>query len=295
MNQLVHLLGYASSVGGVDPGCGEGPLSLRKSFDLPQHAALRARCHWDAMIRPALSGMGDKTEVIRELCAALASHTAALTRQKEFFMVLGGDHTSALGTWSGVFEGLHQQGSLGLIWVDAHMDSHVPETSLSGRFHGMPLAALLGYGNPLFTQLVSPSPKINPEKLCLLGVRSYEEGEAELLKQLGVRVYFMEEINKRGLAAVFKEAVQWVNQDTAGFGISVDLDSLDPQDAPGVDVPAPFGLRLKDLCEALGEVAHDPHWVGAEIVEFNPSKDIQQITEKAVFQLIAAMIGHAQR
>lgn len=291
LKRKVHLIGYASGIGGVNPSCGEGPLWLQKSRAFNQLLASTSGFHWETMLKPQFSPGENARLEIRRLSEALAAQTAELTRQKEFFMVIGGDHTSAIGTWSGVYGALHQQGPLGLIWIDAHMDSHVPETSVSGRLHGMPLACLLGYGETQFTQLVSPLPKINPQHLCLIGIRSYEEGEAALLKKLQVKIYFMDEVRQRGFSAVLKEAIAHVKQGTAGYGLSVDVDSLDPQEAPGVDVPEKGGLTLKDLCAGLRQAAHDPQLIGAEVVEFDPRQDPEQLTEKAVVQLIEAITG----
>jgi arginase len=153
----------------------------------------------------------------------------------------------------------------------------------------MPLASLLGYGDSRFTAILKPEPKLKPSQVCLIGVRSYEAGEAEFLKQLQVRVYFMDEVKERGLMVVFKEALERVKQGTVGYGLSLDVDSLDPKEAPGVDVPEPDGLNVKDLCEALGEVARDAELKGVEVVEFNPHKDIQQRTEKAIVELIKVL------
>lgn len=280
MKTFLHMLGYASALGGVNPECGQGPRVLQESRELKH-------LNWDALIQPQLFSPDTRLEEVRRLCEILARRTAELTRKKEFFIVTGGDHTAAIGTWSGVRAAL--PGPLGLIWVDAHMDSHTPETTESGRLHGMPLASLLGYGDSRFTQLLSPAPKVNPEQLCLIGVRSYEEGEARLLKKLGVRIYFMEEVKRRGLVVIFREALERVNQGTAGYGLSLDLDGLDPREAPGVDVPEPDGLGLKELCEALKPLAGDTRLQGAEIVEFDPRNDVHQLTERAIVELIQAI------
>lgn len=286
--RLIHLIGYASGLAGVTPECGEGPLVLKDSQRLKAEQGFQ----WEEVFKPELHSPSLK-EALRELNHKLALKTEALVREKKFFIVAGGDHSSAIGTWSGVHHAVKEQGSIGLIWIDAHMDSHVPETSITGRYHGMPLATLLGEGDSALTQLLSASPKIKPEQLCLIGVRSYEAEEAELLKRLKVRVYFMEEVKERGLAVIFKEALQLVNQGAMGYGISLDIDSVDPKEAPGVDVPEPEGLNLNELAAVLESVAGDPRLLGAEVVEFNPSKDQDQRTEKAVVQLIAAMTGHA--
>lgn len=291
MKTTVHLLGYASAVGGVNPGCSRGPLVLRQSLAmshlLEQLAKTGKEFRWVDFIEAQSVAPKAQAEEVQRLCQRLALKTAEFTREGEFFIVTGGDHTSAIGTWSGVRTAL--SGPLGLIWIDAHMDSHTPETSESGRLHGMPLAALLGYGDSRFKQLLSPAPKVNPEQLCLIGVRSYERGEAALLKKLGVRIYFMEEIQQRGLAVIFKEALERVNQGTFGYGLSLDMDSLDPEEAPGVDVPEANGLSLAALCAALRDQAGSPRLLGMEVVEFNPERDIEQRTEKAIVALIEAI------
>lgn len=294
MQKLIHLLGYASALGGVHPGCGQGPLLLRESPLLRQVCArlseMGVTCQWGAVVQPSSLFPEDRVHEIQRLCQGLAAETALLAGKKEFFIVTGGDHTSAIGTWSGVCDAL--TGPLGLIWVDAHMDSHTPETSESGRFHGMALATLLGQGEQRLTQLRSPQAKLKPEHLCLIGIRSYEDGEALLLKKLGVRIYFMDEVKRRGLADVMQEAREHANQGTVGYGLSLDVDGLDPKEAPGVDVPEPDGLSVREVSAALEKLASDPRLLGMEIVEFDPDKDQDQLTEKAIAHLIEVAASH---
>jgi arginase len=286
----IYLLGYASSIGGPDPVAGEGPLFLEKS---PYLFALKDRgvnLQWHAMIVPDYS-VPNKLDVIFHDNKMLAENIAALTVKNKFFMVLGGDHTCAIGTWSGAAYSLRDQGSLGLIWIDAHMDSHTPETSLTGNYHGMPLACLLGYGDPQLTNIMMKTPKLKPENLCLIGIRSFEKEEELLLQRLNVRIYYMDEVKNRGLDVVLQEALAIVTRDTVGFGISLDIDSIDPIDAPATDVSEPGGLRAKELCTALQRITHDPRLLGVEITEFDPHRDIEQKTEKLIPELIFAMTG----
>ncbi len=291
MKKVIHLLGYASALGGVHAGCAQGPLVLRQSRVMSQSLERLIQKgvtpSWGKIIQPQSFVPELRAQEIQRLCETLGTETARLTGKKEFFIVTGGDHTSAIGTWSGVRHAL--TGPLGLIWIDAHMDSHTPETSESGRYHGMALAALLGQGDQQLTQLFSKGPKIKAEHLSLIGIRSYEEGEALLLKKLGVRIYFMDEVKQRGFAVVFKEALERVTQGTAGYGISLDVDGLDPKEAPGVDVPEPDGLKLADVCAALKTVAEDSRLQGMEVVEFDPERDREQLTEKVIAQLFEAV------
>ena len=132
-------------------------------------------------------------------------------------------------------------------------------------------------------------PKLLPEQVCLIGIRSYEQGEADLLKQLNVRVFDMDEVNERGIETVFAEALAIVKKNTAGYGLSIDMDAMDPNDAPGVGTPEPGGIAGNALCATLANIAADKDLVGFEIVEFNPNLDQEQKTEKLVVKLLKTL------
>lgn len=276
----LNLIGYASGVAGVDPETGRGPSVIQRGGDY----------QWAAMIHPR--SYTSIPDVVSQACGELAAVVSELCREQKPFCVIGGDHTSAIGTFSGVFDAVHEKGELGLIWIDAHMDSHTPETSESGRLHGMPLACLLGYGNPGLTHILHHAPKVKPENLCLVGVRSFEKGEAELLRRLNVRIYFMKEVKERGFVSVMKEAVRHVSAHTIGYGVSLDLDVMDPEESPGVGVPEKNGVNTEDLLKIWPELMRDPKLLGSEIVEFDPSRDNQQRTEKLIISLLNSMISH---
>jgi arginase len=188
-------------------------------------------------------------------------------------LVLGGDHSIAAGTWAGAARAIRNRGDLGLIWIDAHMDAHVPGTTPSGNWHGMPLAHLLGYGRSELAELAGNIPAVRPENLCLVGVRSYESDEAALLDKLGVRVIDIGEIRRIGLAGALDEAVRVATSGTAGFGVSWDIDSVDPVDAPGVGTPVAGGIDGDDLLRTLPSLASYPACLGLEVVEYNPFLD----------------------
>jgi len=180
-----------------------------------------------------------------------------------------------------------------LLWIDAHMDAHTPETTESGMLHGMPVACLLGYGYPELTEIAHGA-KLDPTCVCLYGVRSFERGEAELLARLGVRVFFMEEIAQRGIAQTLTEALSIVTCASAGFGITLDLDAIDPGDAPGVGTPAPGGIRGAEFVAALAEYGGNAGLAGVEVVEYNPYHDQQSATAGLVADaLIAILAGQA--
>jgi arginase len=277
------LIGCASGVAGADVHSGDGPLVMQQSSLVPYR--------WEAMLVPADIKAMSVDQLVGDVCQRLAQKTTELIRQKQWVSVIGGDHTCAVGTWSGAYDALHEQGDVGLIWFDAHMDSHTPDTTESGHIHGMPLAALLGHGYSSLTTIMHATPKLKPENVCLIGVRSYERGEADFLKEQNVRIYFMDEIKQRGFATVWREAIEHVSRHTIAYGLSIDIDGLDPLEAPGVDVPEPDGVHAEELYAALTETINDPRLIATEIVEFDPTRDREQLTEKIVANLLHIIAG----
>lgn len=212
---------------------------------------------------------------------------AELVEPALFPCVIGGDHSCAVGTWSGVSRKL--RGSLGLLWIDAHMDAHTFQSTPSGAIHGMPVAALLGEGAPSLTQIAGEHAKVRPENLVLFGVRSYEPEEKALLQKFGVRVYGMEEIRQRGFVTTWREAMSIVTQGTSGFGITLDLDALDPHDVPAVGSPVAGGIHQQEILSALDQLSifyGASQWSGIEIVEFNPNLDVDDQTCEFIHQCV---------
>jgi len=202
--------------------------------------------------------------------------------------VIGGDHTCAGGTWTGVARML--QGELGLIWIDAHMDSHTPGTSHTGRLHGMPLAWLLGQADDDLYGLSAGV--VDPEHVALIGVRSYEPEEKERLDRLGVRVYYIEEVRSRGLRKVGAEALRIATAGTSGFGISLDLDAVTPEEAPGVGTPVAAGIEGAELARVLEVLGSGPELVGIELAEYLPRLDPDGRSARvAIDLLVAALCG----
>lgn len=289
MKNTLHLIGCASGLAGADEHSGDGPLVMRHSPFLSQLTDQGIPYEWGSMVLAPHSDSLPIDVSVGNTCEELAKNVSQLVRDKAFFSVIGGDHSCAIGTWSGVYDALHETGDIGLIWIDAHMDSHTPETSQSGRIHGMPLACLLGYGYPALTSVLHQAAKLKPENICMIGVRSFESGEAEFLKNLNVKIYFMDEVKERGFATVLQEAVDIVNRHTIGFGLTLDLDAIDPQDAPGVDVPETDGIRVNELYDGLAKVFSDERLITTEIVEFDPIKDNAHLTEKLIVNLLAIL------
>lgn len=286
-HRSLSLVGYASGIGGAEAGSVDAPSVMQQSPYLAALAGQGLQLEWSTIVNTPTEKNASKLSLVTQQCTQLAQAVASLVQQKKFFTVIGGDHTSAIGTWSGVSS---VAPDFGLIWVDAHMDSHTPETTQSGNLHGMPLASLLGQGENSLVKLMGHAPKIKPQNVCLIGIRSYEQGEVDLLNRLNVRVFYMDEVKQRGLSTVFAEAIQIVTKNTANYGITIDIDSMDPNDAPGTGVAEPGGIAANDLYQALTTVAQDTRLLGAEIVEFDPHRDHNQLTEKLIARLIAAMM-----
>ncbi|MBY0281297.1 MAG: arginase [Alphaproteobacteria bacterium] len=230
---------------------------------------------------------------------ALSSHFSQVTQvseslsalimdliQKELFpIVIGGDHSIAIGTWSGV-RLAEPERDFGLLWFDAHMDAHTPMTSESQSPHGMPLATLMGKGFADWVNLGQITPKLYPENLALLGIRSYEKGEAHFLKENQVKVFFQKDIEKIGLDTAYQAAYKHVTKSTPYFGVSIDVDAFDPSIAPGTGTVEENGLMDKDLLPLLTGLRSNPNCLAFEIAEFNPDKDQDNKTLNLIISLI---------
>jgi len=284
MQRQIELIGAAWGLGGADPGCAEAPGVL-----VPRLARRLAECRAAALVGPILeppAGERRKTFAVSRLCGQLAAAVAAARRRGRLPCVIGGDHTCAGGTWSGVARTL--QGDLGLLWIDAHMDSHTPATSHTGRLHGMPLAWLLGQDdNPLYGLA---SRVLSPQHVCLIGVRSYEPEEDERLRRLGVRVVFMDEVSERGIDAVLDEALDIATAGTSGFGVSIDLDVITPEEAPNVGTPVKGGVAGAELARALEEISGRPGLAAVELVEYSPRLDRDGRTARVALDLLTAAL-----
>ena len=288
LKRTVCIVGAASGRGARNEGCEAGPEVLRRSQLSTRLWQAGLDPIWDATIQPEATT--DDTAAVRGVCTRLARRVLNIIERGAFPLVVGGDHSCAIGTWSGVAAAVRSRGPLGLIWIDAHMDAHTPATSPSGALHGMPLACLLGHGEPSLVAAIEGQ-ALAPHRVCLIGVRSFEPDEAELLSRLGVRVFSMDEVAKRGLPAVMSEAQAIATRGTAGYGVTIDLDVIDPAEAPGVGSPVPWGLECAALTDALAAMKDDPRLIAAEIAEYNPRIDNEAQTAGVVVQLATALLG----
>lgn len=232
----------------------------------------------------------DRFHEVQWVAQALMQVVAQCISHNTLPIVLGGDDSIGIGTWSGLIAAQAKGEKVGLIWVDAHMDAHTSQTSPSMAIHGMPLGVLLGYGEKVVT-VKGEYPRLDPEHVILIGVRSYEAEEAELLRAHRVKIYFMDEVKQRGIIPILREAVDYVTSKTVGFGLNIDLDAFDPTLAPGVGSPEPDGIdNLPEALEALQYATQHPALQALAITEYNPTRDHADKTldvVKGILSLIA--------
>ncbi len=289
----MRLIGAAIGAGAHTPGCEQGPETLLRNGVFERLRREHPRLSTVDVIGVPPDVRRDPLARALGFACALATRVRDVSARRERIGVIGGDHSCAIGTWSGVRLAMPRHERLGLLWIDAHMDSHTPETSPSGALHGMPLAVLLGAGPKPLVEIGGIAPKLSASALCLVGVRNFEPAEAELLRAHGVRVFTMDEIRRRGIQAVLKEALERVRSTSERFGVSIDLDAIDPSDAPAVGTPEAGGIAGKDLVAAMRGLADEPRLAGVEIAEFNPTRDADGRTAELIGELIAAVAGGA--
>lgn len=229
---------------------------------------------------------------IAATCERLGQLVSGALEKGSAPLVLGGDHSIAIGTMAGVANHLRQQGQrAGLIWVDAHADMNTPQTSPSGNIHGMPLACCIGLGPPELTELFGFSPKVNPENVALVGVRDVDALERLHVRESGVHVFTMRDIDEYGLRKVMADAIEVATTGTAGFHLSLDLDYVDPRDAPGVGTPVRGGATYREAHLAMEMICDSGALISAEAVEVNPVFDEVNRTAELAVELIMSALG----
>jgi arginase len=294
----ISLIGAASGWGAGFRATEDGPAALRELGLARWLNEAGIAADWDAMIEPASRWRGavepERCEIFRlvaehnrDLAAAVGRALAA----KRLPVVLGGDHAGAIGTWGGVARSLGSP--VGLIWFDAHLDAHTPATSPSMNPHGMSAAVLLGHGAAAFRAIGGNA--VRPENLCYIGARSYEDGEIALLRRLGVRIVEVDELRRRGIDAVLAEALAIATAGTAKFGLTIDLDGFEPQDAPGIGLKTANGLRRSEMLVALAGLGQRRDLAAIEIVEYIPELDEDRRTAHLVRDLLIALLASERR
>ena len=285
MSKNLALIGAGIGIGAADGRSVDAPEYFRRSSYLKLLDQHSINYHWHKMIHEDINNPA--LESIHQFNLELAQTSNELTKNNQKFCVIGGDHSCAIGTWSGVSESIDED--IGLIWIDAHMDAHTTETTLTGNIHGMPVATLLGYGHDRLTHIMSKYPKLKPENIVLVGIRSFEKEEKELLDTLGVTVYSNNDVFEQGIQTIIDKAFKQIQKTCNKFGFSIDLDGLDPKFAPGTGTPVDQGIDGDELCQSLCQFADNKDFLGFEVVEFNPHLDQNHITELTMVKLILAL------
>jgi len=202
-------------------------------------------------------------------------------------IVLGGDHSLALGSVAVAA----RDRAIGVLWIDAHGDFNTAETTPSGNIHGMPLAALCGYGDPRLVDLLYKGPKVDPRHVAVVGARDIDEQEKRLLREAGISVFTMQRIDRQGLVAVMTEALTIVQEGTDGFHVGFDLDVLDPREAPGVGTPVPGGISYREAHLVMEMIAETGRLTSLDLVEVNPILDQHNITGRLAAELAWSAFG----
>jgi arginase len=299
MPQKIRIIGVPMDLGASRRGVDMGPSALRVAG---LQSRLKQLGHHVEDIgnipvrQPEEQHYGGKNakylEEIAGTCKGLADMVRKALEEDLVPVVLGGDHSIAVGTAAGAAAHFDRTSKrVGMIWLDAHGDMNTPESSPSGNVHGMPLASIMGYGPPELTALAGIKPMIEPHNVALVGIRDLDSRERRLVKESGVHVFTMRDIDERGMREVMAGALRFASDDTAGIAVSLDMDFVDPSDAPGVGTPVRGGVTYREAHLALEMVADSRTMVSFELVEINPVIDLHNTTALLGVELVLSGLG----
>lgn len=293
----IQLIGVPLDLGASRRGVDMGPSAMRLSSLVRQLEGLGHTVRDSGNVAvPDRTALGDalaeRLAAITAVCADLADRTAAAVGAGVVPLVLGGDHSLAAGSAAGTARALAGRGErTGLLWLDAHADLNTPASSLTGNIHGMPVAHLLGLGDPALRRIAGPSPAFHPEHVAYVGLRDLDDAERQAIRELGLRAFTMRDIDERGLRAVMDEAIAVTTRGTGGVHVSCDADWVDPGEAPGVGTPVRGGATRREAHLAM-EIVHDSGALRAmDLVEVNPILDHRNATAELCADLIASAFG----
>ncbi|MGE3854146.1 MAG: arginase [Planctomycetota bacterium] len=303
----IHVLGVPLDHGAGRRGVGMGPAAMRiaglhnRLAVVPGASGLR---DLGDLVVPAPETLpeGDRNArflpLVTSVCKELAARVGTILRDGAFPLVLGGDHSIAIGTISGLAAHLAGQNPdatrpprLGVLWFDAHGDINTPQTTPSGNIHGMPVACLLGNGPASLVNIGYDGAKLDPARVVQIGLRDVDEGEKALIRNSGIHAFTMSDIDMRGMGEVMREAIGFATRDVDMLHISFDIDSLDPREAPGTGTTVPGGLTWREAHLALEMVAETGKLTSFELVEVNPTLDHGNHTAGVAVDLIASALG----
>ena len=296
---IVHLLGVPMDLGSGRRGVDMGPSAIRIAGVADRLTELGHKVvdEGDIVIKnmEELKVGHERARYLGEIARAAAIIARKIGRIMglgHFPLVLGGDHSIAVGTVSGIAAYAQRQDQrVGLLWIDAHGDINTPETSPSGNIHGMPLAALLGFGAGELTGVAGPPPKVHPANVALVGIRSLDAGEKKRLKETGVQVHTMSDIDRHGVHRIMQKALARVTDGTDYVHVSFDLDAVDPTVAPGVGTPVKGGLDYREAHLIMEVLADAGVMTSLEMVEVNPILDQGNASAAFAVELVQSAFG----
>ena len=298
MARRVALIGSAIGWGSSKLAGEDGPAALRDWGLAERLAGAGVAADWAEVLaaEPTLADRtidrpADALPFVGAHVRRLADAVLAWAWRDRLPVTIGGDHTTAIGHYAGLVRAVPRGGRLGIVWIDAHPDLNTPETSPSMAYHGMALAAILGHGDPNLAPPALRWGRIKPANVALIGCRSLDDGERHFIEANGLRVFGIAEVRKRGLADVLAEAVATATAGTMGYGLTIDLDAIDPADAPGVAFPEPGGLPAEDVAAALAGLKDDHRLTGIEISEYHPPADRDHRTAEVVARLLTSVLA----
>lgn len=291
----ISIIGASMDLGQQRRGVDMGPSAIRYAGVVERLQNLGHTVTDLGDLAPPLPSAGSSSpetlrniEQVVDVNTRLAEQISSAIASGSFPLTLGGDHSIAIGTVAGVAG--HYENP-GVIWYDAHADLNTSDTSPSGNIHGMPLAAALGLGEDRLTSIGGSKAKLRSENIVIFGARALDEGEKQLIKQLGIQVYTMHEIDRHGMSVMMEEAIAYLKDKTDSVHLSLDLDALDPQHAPGVGTPVVGGLSYRESHLAMEMLAEADIITSADFVEVNPILDEKNRTAKAAVDLIGSLFG----
>ena len=299
MAEKIRIIGVPMDLGASRRGVDMGPSALRVAGLQTRLKQLGRQVEDIGNIsvkQPEEQHFGESNakylDEIAETCRGLADIVKKTLDDDEVPLVLGGDHSIAAGTVAGVAMHFKKKSkSVGMIWLDAHGDMNTPESSPSGNVHGMPLAAIMGHGAKELTELAGTKPMVEPRNVTLVGIRDLDAKERRLIKETGVHVFTMRDIDERGMREVMAEAMRFATDDTDGVAVSLDMDFLDPIDAPGVGTPVRGGVTYREAHLAMEMIADSKAAVSFELVEINPVIDLHNKTALLGVELLLSGLG----
>lgn len=295
--RTLEIIGVPSDLGANLRGANMGPASIRIAnlklkieqqgysvtdlgdLHVPIRESLESQIALDKYLSP-----------ISDICRDLSSITEGILDRGHIPLIIGGDHSVAIGSISGILRHFHKQNKeVGLVWIDAHADVNTPETSPSGNLHGMPLATLLGQGHPILTAISEK--KLRPQNTALIGIRNIDDEEKRILRETGIKFYTMRDIDEKGMFTVMREAIACASDGTEGIHVSFDIDGIDPRYAPGVSTPVSGGLTLREAHLCLEMLSETKKLVSLEFMEMNPITDVGGQTAHLTVDLVLSALG----